>query len=60
MFFLNDTLLANVPKRAIGTLERWLLIMGLCTPKNLPFPATIVIYNINNVYTVFLINLMLF
>ena len=28
--------------------------------KNLPFPATIVIYNINNVYTVFLINFMLF
>ena len=28
--------------------------------KNLPFPATIVIYNIKNVYTVFLINLMLF
>ena len=28
--------------------------------KNLPFPATIIIYNINNVYTVFLINLMLF
>ena len=40
--------------------------MGLCTPmqifhlKNLPFPAIIVIYNINNVYTVFLINVMLF
>ena len=28
--------------------------------KNLPFPATIVIYNMNNAYTVFLINLMLF
>ena len=28
--------------------------------KNQPFPATIVIYNINNVYIVFLINLMLF
>ena len=25
--------------------------------KKLPFPATIAIYNINNVYTVFLINL---
>ena len=40
--------------------------MGLCTPmqiysiKHLPFPATIVIYNINNVCTVFLINLMFF
>ena len=28
--------------------------------KNQPFPATIVIYNINNVYTVFLNNLMVF
>ena len=28
--------------------------------ENLPFPATMVIYNINNVYSVFLINLMLF
>ena len=28
--------------------------------KNLLFPATIVIYNINNVYTVILINFMLF
>ena len=28
--------------------------------KNVLFPATIVIYNISNVYTVFLINLMLF
>ena len=28
--------------------------------KNQPFPAITVIYNISNVYTVFLINLMLF
>jgi hypothetical protein len=29
-------------------------------PKNQQFPATSVIYNINKVYNVFLINLMLF